>query len=389
MSNEDINSKIVKNKIRNLKLNIFKYIRNNSNIRIFFSVFTLLIILLLGFILPKSAMADSEKSNINYFYVTVINNALPMIKCSSKESPSAINVNSINSPTLSFFGIDMINPISIIVTEIAYLDKDKVSADVNNASNAERNSNEFSINPFDLGDNQVIKSVAKVNDSNVISAIYNPALKGTLNKAKPRVLIYHSHTSEAYAISDKDTSKTNSSSDQTRNVCAVGDVLASDLEKNYGISVIHDKAVNDKPDYTKAYKNSSVTLDKYLKTYEKFDLIIDLHRDSVEDKNAVTSKINGANVAQFSFVVTDKNPKYAKQKKLINSMIGVSNKLYPGLLRSQPIITYHWGIGFYSQNKSDNAMLIEVGTYTNTVSEVKNTAQYLSRIIAEQLNGKK
>ena len=89
------------------------------------------------------------------------------------------------------------------------------------------------------------------------------------------------------------------------------------------------------------------------------------------------------------FVVTDKNPRYAKQKKLIDSMIGISNRLYPGLIRDNPIWVYHWGMGFYNQNRSDNALLIEVGTYTNSIQEVKNTGKYLSTIIAEQLNGKK
>ena len=147
--------------------------------------------------------------------------------------------------------------------------------------------------------------------------------------------------------------------------------------------------MNDKPYYPKAYKKSGVTLDKYLKVYENFDLIIDLHRDSVNDKNAVTTKINGENVAQFMFVVAQQNPKYAQQKKLINSMIGISNKLYPDLLRGLEITVVNRGIGFYNQNRSDNAVLIELGTYTNTISEAKNTGKYLSRIIAEQLNGKK
>ena len=147
--------------------------------------------------------------------------------------------------------------------------------------------------------------------------------------------------------------------------------------------------MHDKGDYNSAYKKSGVTLDRYLKEYEKFDLIIDLHRDSVQNKNAVTTKINGENVAKFMFVVTDKNPRYAQQKKLINSMIGISNKLYPNLIKGDPIFTYHRGIRFYSQDKSDNALLIEVGADRNTVQEVKNTGKYLSRIIAEQLNGKK
>ena len=86
-------------------------------------------------------------------------------------------------------------------------------------------------------------------------------------------------------------------------------------------------------DYNNAYKKSGVTLAKYLKIYEKFDLIIDLHRDSIVNKKAVLTKLNGEDVAQFMFVVTDKNPRYAQQRKLINSMMAISNRLYPGLLK--------------------------------------------------------
>ena len=65
-------------------------------------------------------------------------------------------------------------------------------------------------------------------------------------------------------------------------------------------------------------------------------------------------------VAKFMFVVTEKNARYAKQKKLIDSMIKTSNKLFPDLLRANEIILSK-GISFYNQNKSDNAVLIEVG----------------------------
>ena len=37
------------------------------------------------------------------------------------------------------------------------------------------------------------------------------------------------------------------------------------------------------------------------------------------------------------FVVTRQNPRYAKQKKLVDSMIGISNKLFPGLLDPREI----------------------------------------------------
>jgi len=363
------------------------FANKNSNVRVFLSIFALLIIFLLGMILPKSAKANSEGQYRNYFYVSVINNALSVMKLSGNKDQSSASEENMKIAALSFLGVDITNPISIIVKEVAYLDKNEGDASANVSGTTGENT--FSLNPFKLGDAQVSKTDAKSEDANLVATLDNPALKTALNNAKPRVLIYHSHTSEAYATSGKDASKTTSSTDQTRNVVAVGDIIKTELESKYGIAVIHDTTVHDKGDYNNAYKKSGVTLDKYLKVYEKFDLIIDLHRDSVENKNTVTTKINGENVAKFMFVVTDKNPKYAAQKKLINSITAISNKLYPGLEKDNPIYVYHYGIGFYNQNRSDNALLIEVGTYTNTVSEVKNTGKYLSRIIAEQLNGKK
>ncbi|MBZ9688187.1 stage II sporulation protein P [Clostridium estertheticum] len=369
-------------------MNFSKYtIKKDSNVRIAFSIFTLLIIFLFGIILPKSTKAYSEGNYINYFYVKAVNNTLSVIKSVSTQDQSIKNETSLKLQALSFLGIDISNPISIITKEIAYLNENEISGDVN----VKKDSNEvnklktFILNPFNLGDKQISKNEVATQKPNVIANLYDPKLKKTLNNAKPEVLIYHSHTSEAYLASDKDTSKVSSSSDVTINVTAVGDVIEEELEKNYGIAVIHDKTVNDKGDYYGAYKKSGATLDKYLKEYGDFKLIIDLHRDSIK---AVTTKLNGENVAKFMFVVTEKNPKYAKQKKLIDSMIGISNKLFTGLLDPREIYTYEYGMGFYNQNRSDNAVLIEVGSNSNTIEEVKNTGKYLARIIAEQINGK-
>jgi stage II sporulation protein P len=390
MSYEGIGFKGENKNVSREKTNFIKCnIKKNSNVRMFFSIFTLLIIFLLGLILPKSAMAYSEGKYRNYFYIKVINNTLSIIKSSNTGEEYSDSENGMKFATLSFLGIDILNPISILTKEVAYFNKNEVSNDlnVNNSSNEVENLKTFILNPFKLGDTQVSKSETENIKSNQVANLYNPNLKKTLNNTKPEILIYHSHTSEAYRVSDNDASKTSSTMDQTKNVCAVGDIIAEELEKNYGIAVIHDKTVHDKGDYNGAYKKSGVTLDKYLKEYKDFKLVIDLHRDDV-DKSAVTTKINGENVARFMFVVTQKNPKYAKQKKLIDSMIVISNKLFPELLRSKAIYTYEWGMGYYNQNKSDNAMLIEVGSNNSTIEEAKNTGKYLARIIAEQINGK-
>jgi len=391
MSYKGLDFKGKNKKVLSEKTNFSKSaIKKDSNVRMLLCVFTLLIIFLFGLILPKSTKAFSEGEYRNYFYVKVINNTLSLIKASNTEEQDANSENSMKFAALSFLGVNISNPISIITKEVAYLNNNEISTDVNenDGNNIGETLKTFILNPFKLGEKQISKPEANSEKSNTVANLYNPNLKKPLNNAKPEVFIYSSHTCEAYRTSDKDNVKANSSLDQTRNVCAVGDVIAEELEKNYGISVIHDKTVHDKGDYNNAYKKSGTTLEKYLKEYGNFKLIIDLHRDSV-DKNAVTTKINGQNVAQFMFVVTQKNPRYAKQKKLIDSMIGISNKLFPDLLRDKEIHAYQYGMSFYNQNKSDNAVLIEVGSNTNTIQEAKNTGKYLARIIAEQLNGKK
>jgi len=359
-----------------------KGVKKDSNGRMFLSVFTFLIIFLLGLILPKSTNAGNEEKSQNYFYTKAISNTL--VSINSKSSGQKDINSEIKYSVLSFLGIDTSNPISIISKEVSYLNSDKIITNVNNASNDIANIE--TVTPFELGE----KQINKIADPNAVANITNPDLKQTLNKLAPRVLIYHSHTTEAYRTSNPSTSKTNFDTDEKRNVCAVGDVIKSELEKKYGISVIHDKTLHNVQDYDESYKKSGVTLDKYLKAYGGFDIIIDLHRDGFAASNTRVSKtkINGEDVAKFMFVVTDKNPHYQKQKKLIDSIIKISNKLYPALMEDRAITFNHYGIGFYNQNRSDNAMLIEVGSNNNTIDEVKNTGKYLARIFAEQLNGK-
>jgi len=352
-----------------------------------FSVLVFIIIFLIVSISPKSVKADSKGEYINYFYVSIINNVLPIIKSSNTEEQYTNSKINMGSATLSFLGLDISNPISIIAKEISYLDTNKVSADINNESNGEINLNAVNINPFKLEDKQVSKLSTKSDDSNLIATLDNPTLKKALSNAK-RVLIYHSHTSEAYRTSENDAF-INSSLDNTKNICAVGDVVTEELEKKYGISVIHDKTVHDTGNYKTAYKKSRVTLDKYLKEFGDFDLIIDMHRDGVtsSNKNVTKTKINGEDVAKFMFVMTQGNPRYSKQKKIVSSMVGISKKIFPGLLDGKEMYLYNRGVDFYSQDRSNNAVLIEVGDNNNTIEQAKNTGKYLSRIIAEQLKG--
>ena len=123
-----------------------------GNVRILFCIFTLLIIFLLSLILPKSIKAYSEEKYQNYFYFKAINNTLSVIKSSEVEEKHTSEKGSIRLEALSFLGIDVSNPISILTKEVAYLNKDEFTSEIKVASvdNIGENIKTFILNPFKL-----------------------------------------------------------------------------------------------------------------------------------------------------------------------------------------------------------------------------------------------
>lgn len=341
--------------------------------------FVLMLSVLLIVILPCAARANTKSSNIkrNMVYVQILNYAMPVVKATSfSEDDMAENGFSISQTALQMIGFNLNSPISVLGREMAFIGLSNLS------SKYEPN---VDFNQFKLDDKQVSKESDKsepnsnenLNLENKVVNLYDPKLKKAINTNKPEVLIYHTHTSESYKPGNA------ISTDNTQNVVAVGDVLVNELQSNYGISAINDKTVHDKEAYTQSYARSVVTLDKYLNNYKDFKLVIDLHRDSVDDKKAITMKMNGENVAKFSLVMARKNPHFDKNMALANKMIETSDKLFPGFCRG--VIYYNYGTRYFNQDRSNNAVLIEVGADINTSDEAKSSAKYIARIIAECL----
>lgn len=359
--------------LKNLKQITWNYKRGSIKYKSKLEICMLAVTMILVIILPCMVQANSYSNDKkrNMFYVQILNYTLATVKVTSfSEDDMAENIFSIKDAALRLVGLNTNNVLSLLGKEMAFLNLDS--------------SKDVSFNQFNLEDKEVKKSndSPKVEDnlnlqSKTIS-LYNPSLKKTLDTTKPEVLIYHTHTTESYKPGEAN------SFDDTQNVCAVGDVIVNELQNNYGISAINDKTVHDAEAYTQSYARSSVTLDKYLKKYGDFKLIIDLHRDSVEDKKAVTARFNGENVAKFMLVMARKNPHFDKNMIMANEIIETSDRLFPGL--SKGICYYNYGTRYFNQDKSNNAVLMEVGADINTSDEAKATGKYVARIIAEILN---
>ncbi|MBR4079089.1 MAG: stage II sporulation protein P, partial [Christensenellaceae bacterium] len=202
---------------------------------------------------------------------------------------------------------------------------------------------------------------------------------------KLRILIYHTHLTEAYR--QEETGKYKESGeyrtfDEAYNLSAVGEVLKSELEK-LGHEVIHDKTNHEPPKLSTAYERSVKTMEKY----DGIDLYIDLHRDASGPSNTDdVVVINGERCARMMFVVGqgirsdgteyDPKPNFEKTFSLAET-ISENVKAYDEAFMRDTRIKN----GRYNQHISDNCILVEVGHNMNTLTEAKNAVGYLARAI--------
>lgn len=215
--------------------------------------------------------------------------------------------------------------------------------------------------------------------------------KITGKNKKPQILIYHTHSQEGFS---------NSTSDDSTSIIGVGDRLAEILEKQFGYNVIHDKStydmVNGKLDRNEAYEQSRAGIDKILKENPSISLVIDLHRDGVNDDTRLVTEVNGKKTAQIMFfngmsrfkntgdIDYLYNPYLFENLALTLQMKLTAETYYPGFTRRNYINAYEYNLDVMPQ-----AMLIEVGAQTNTYQEAKNAAEPLAVLIDKVLGDKK
>ena len=295
-------------------------------------------------------------------YVQLLNFGMPIVESEVyNEEDYVENKQSIKMVCLEALGLQEINSFKILSEEVSFFQQ---GLDLKNSRGTVA---AVTLTPFIINETSIVK----------VDHVEDDSLKKKIDHTKPEVLIYHTHTSEGYAEESPDTDNA------AFNVVGVGDELMEELENNYGISVIHDKT-NHSASYIGCYERSNATVKKYLDQYGDFKLIIDLHRDSIDNKSAVTLNINNENAAKIMLVNAKNSSKYAENKELSDFFYNKTNELFPGLIRNT--YTYRSGIYAFNQSLSDNSVLIEWGSVVNNSEESKNTAKYVARIIAEYIN---
>ena len=224
-----------------------------------------------------------------------------------------------------------------------------------------------------------------------VSDLLEKPLQWDLTADEPTVLIIHTHGTESY---QKTENYTESSAYRTRNtkynVVSVGARLKKQLEKA-GISVLHDKTMHDSPSYSAAYPNARESVEKYLKKYPSIRLVLDVHRDSVEDSAGremdFDVTVAGKKVAKLMFVVgTDAggfdHPNWPQNMALAVKLHAQLEKNTAGICRSISFRSQR-----FNQDLSPGFLIVEVGSAGNTRAEALRAADLLAAGIVDLAGG--
>ena len=206
----------------------------------------------------------------------------------------------------------------------------------------------------------------------------------------PQVLVVHTHTTECYN-GDAMSGETERTTDDEKNVVAVGNVICGILEE-YGIKTVHDTTVHDYPSYQSAYTRTLTTIDSNLKKYPSIKIVLDVHRDafvySDGSKLRVACEQNGVSTAKVMLVVgTDSmglsHPNWRGNFTFAAKIQNAAQIMYPGLMRPIDLRRER-----FNMHMTRGSLLLEVGSNGNSLAEALEGAADAARAIAAViLNG--
>ena len=214
------------------------------------------------------------------------------------------------------------------------------------------------------------------------------------DSAAPQVLIMHTHATESYQTWPDpvfDPGYTARSKSTALNMCAVGEKMAQVLNAA-GIRTLHDETLYDAPGYTDSYKRSRAGVQTYLERYPSIKVVLDVHRDAIEDSDGTRVKpvceIDGESTAQVMVIAGCGNgssialPNWRLNLRFAAEWETAMESAYPGLTR--PVLC---GYRFYNQDLTTGSLLIEIGGHANTLDEALRAGEYAAKALAAVLGG--
>ena len=219
-----------------------------------------------------------------------------------------------------------------------------------------------------------------------VDALLAPDMRVQGSADEPQILLYHTHSQEAFADSV--------AGDPATGIVGVGEYLASILRERYGYNVLHHTAAYDRESRDYAYSNALPAIEELLREYPSVEVVIDLHRDAVPEDRRLTVDLQGRPTAQFMFfnglsrtaggeIEYLENPYLADNLAFSFQMQTACNEYYPGLARRIYLKAYR-----YNMHVCPKTLLIELGAQNNTVEEAMNACEPLAHVLDLVLSGR-
>lgn len=238
----------------------------------------------------------------------------------------------------------------------------------------------YLMNQFFIVDSQTTTNADQLNAAELLGE----DLTIQKDAAKPQILLYHTHSQEAFADSRE--------GEVEDTIIGVGNYLTELLTKNYGYQVIHVTEAFDMEsgelDRSAAYDYAGTYLETILEENPSIEVVIDLHRDGVPENRHLVTEINGKPTAQIMFYnglsytiargSLDYLPNPYIQDNLAFSfqMEYQAAQYYPDFYRGIYLAGYR-----YNLHLRPRSVLVEAGAQTNTVQEVKNAMEPFADIL--------
>lgn len=251
----------------------------------------------------------------------------------------------------------------------------------------------YTVSPSDVYvqvGNAFVKNVTDYGNNTVLEAeAASPAFTLT-DTDEPQVLIMHTHTTECYMPYTGDiydTTYSTRSTDNSRNMVAVGDVIAEQLQAA-GIGVLHDVTQHDYPSYNGSYDRSAKTVRDYLEKYPSIKVVLDIHRDAIVSGDTVTAPVvetDQGTAAQVMIIsgCDDGTMDYPNWRDNLAFAIDLQQQMesdHPGFTR--PVL---FDYRLYNQNLTTGSLLIEVGSHGNTLPQALLAGEWIGQSLVNLL----
>lgn len=237
-----------------------------------------------------------------------------------------------------------------------------------------------------------VKNVNSKTDINIKKLLESKA-DLTVDKEKPAVLIFHTHTTETYEILDRDfyaVGHKTRSNDSAVNMVRVGEEIVKEIQ-NAGYKVIHDKVIHDSS-YNGAYAHSRKAVESYLKEYPSIKVVLDIHRDAIQRSDGTKIKpiatVDGKKAAQIMIISGCQEeggpiegfPSWKKNLVFAVELQNTLEELFEGITR--PL---YFSPRKYNMDLTTCSLLVEVGSDANTLDEAVYTGRCLGKAVSRIL----